>query len=193
PSVFVSPEHRSLRLGAPLTIRFHARGDETDAIAIVPAGATADAAHLSQVPRETWVDGVVTFGTTNLTPGAWDAILTTGTGEILARAPFWLLGTDDLPTLKAPATPIEIGTAFEVAFQHAPGNRWDWIALIPQGEPDPQNYIGYWYTDARIDGSVTIDTAPLVEWLAAGRHRLLLMQDDGYVELAETAIDLTAR
>ncbi len=188
--LFVATDRRSIAVGDPLVVRFHASGNQADRIALVPRGGGGDTAVASQVPRETWIDGSVTFGTNPLQPGAYDAVLIGAPDRLLARSPFWLQDPNSSPQLSGPATPVTIGDAFSITYRHAPGNRFDWIALVPADELDAQNFLGYWYTDAGIDGTVTAETADLADALSPGTYRLLLLADDGYEVLAETTIEL---
>ncbi len=78
----------------------------------------------------------------------------------------------------------------KISYRNAPGNRWDWIGIILADEKVPQHYLGFASTDAGIDGTVTIETAPLAESLVPGTYRILLLEDDGYVILAETLVEI---
>lgn len=82
------------------------------------------------------------------------------------------------------------GETLEISYRNAPGNRWDWIGTIHADEKVPQHYLGFASTDAGIDGTVTIETAPLAKSLVPGTYRVLLLEDDGYVILAETSVEI---
>ncbi|HEU0165768.1 MAG TPA: endonuclease/exonuclease/phosphatase family protein, partial [Thermomicrobiales bacterium] len=57
PPIYTSVARRAVEVGERQTVRFHARGDQTDTIAFMPADGTPADAPVTFIPRETWVDG----------------------------------------------------------------------------------------------------------------------------------------
>jgi len=52
--------------------------------------------------------------------------------------------------------------------------------------------VGYADTKAGIEGTVAIDSSELAEYLTVGTYRIVLLEDDGYVILAETTAEFIA-
>lgn len=186
PPVMVTPLSRSVALGEPLTVAFHATGADGERVVLVPSGGSIASAVVSMTPRETYVDGTITFGTDPLGAGPWDAVLVGADGAELSRATVWLHEPGARPEIAIEAPVAVAESTVDVAFTNAPGARWDWVALYARGDHDLQNYLGYVYTDARIDGSVTLD----LTGIAPGEYAVRLMLDDGYVDLAAASLTI---
>ena len=202
--ILVAVSSRRLFNGDVQSVTFHARGRAGEAVAIVPAGAAGTAA-IARRPTNGAVDGVVTFGTGTLAPGAYEAVLLDSAGDIPSRSPFWLY---------APGTPAMVftskseyisGEPIQVSWANAPGFRWDWLGIYSPGESDSSkvstrrtsgyggngHYRLYTYTRTAIEGTTTFssDSFPgYQEWpLAPGNYEIRLLLDDGYRSLASSA------
>jgi hypothetical protein len=88
------------------------------------------------------------------------------------------------PEIEVPAT-VAAGAEIEVAWQNAPAQRFDWIAIYPAGELDLYNgYLAYVYTEATVAGSHTFGVDDLGEaMLEPGEYVAVLASDDHYVVL----------
>ena len=186
PPPFAAVTARALTVGDPLTVRFHAPGAAGERIVLVPSGAPLADAVFALAPRETFIDGSVTFGTGTMAPGSYDAALVSATDEIITRSPFEIMAPGALPVLTAPTGSIPAGSPATVTFTDAPGSRWDWVAIYADGDPDLLNYLTYAYTGAAISGTVAIDTTGL----EPGVYTVRLLRDDCYELLAETTITI---
>lgn len=186
PPVMVAPLSRSVTLGEPLTVAFHAPGDDGERLVLVPSGGAVESAVVSMAPRETYVDGTITVGTDPLGAGPWDAVLVGADGAELSRATVWILEPGARPATSIMTPSARAESMVDVAFTDAPGARWDWVALYARDDPDLQNYLAYVYTDARIEGTVLLD----LTGIPSGEFTVRLMLDDGYVELAEAPLTI---
>ena len=73
-----------------------------------------------------------------------------------------------------------------------PGTEWDWVGIYATGDSDLYNYLGFLYTEAEPEGSVTFDEEALGEALPPGDYEARLMRDDGYVILATAPFTVSA-
>ncbi len=119
--------------------------------------------------------------------GEFDAVLLDGGGKELARAQFTMRGKDAKAQLATEKASYKPGEPIQISFTDAPGYKYDWIALYGrgQGDADVYNYLGYVYTNARFNGTVTLDGNALSEPLVAGEYELRLMKDDHYAVQAK--------
>jgi endonuclease/exonuclease/phosphatase family metal-dependent hydrolase len=186
----VSFERRGLRRGEPLEVRFHAATTadgrlENGRIAIVRTGAPARDALMTRPTNDGTDRGsVVPFGTAQLAPGVYDAVLLGRRGAELARARFWLLARDAVPRVTVGRRTYAPGETIVTSWHAAPGDRFDWIGLYKAGDPDQTNYLAFVYTGATIAGSARFDRATIGGRLEPGLYEARLMRDDGYVLLA---------
>ncbi len=130
------------------------------------------------------------LGTRPLRPGAYRAGLLDRSGRVLAASPFWIEAPGTRPAIRAARSSFERGAPIKVHFRGAPADKYDWVGIYPEGEPDVYNYLGFLYTGARPSGNVTFTQADLGK-LPAGRYRATLMLDDGYSVLAQTRFTVT--
>jgi len=130
------------------------------------------------------------LGTRPLRPGAYRAGLLDRSGRVLAASPFWIEAPGTRPAIRAARTSFERGAPIKLHFRGAPADKYDWVGIYPDGEPDVYNYLGFLYTGARPSGNVTFTQADLGK-LPAGRYRATLMLDDGYSVLAQTRFTVT--
>ena len=185
-SPFAAATDRAVTVGDPLTVRFHAAGAEGERIVLIPAGAPLEDVLFSLAPRETFIDGSVTFGTGTLSAGRYDAALVSTSDEIVSRSSFEIMAPGAVPIVMAPADPVPAGSTVAISVANAPGSRWDWVAIYAEGDPDLLNYLTYAYTGAVISGTVELDSTGL----EPGTYTVRLLHDDGYELLAETTLTI---
>ena len=73
-----------------------------------------------------------------------------------------------------------------MSWRDGPGNKLDWVAIFPAGEPSLYGYIGFRYVGAPARGLGGLRAAG---GLAPGRYVARLMLDDGYSVLAEAPFE----
>ena len=193
PPYLVAVDERIVAPGDEVIVRYHAPGKEGDLVALLPAGGevTRDVV-MSLPPQESFVDGAVVFGTATLAPGAYEAALLGADGAELARIPFWVQSPTDIPGLTPQKPVFAAGEPIVINWSNAPGNKWDWIGIYAAGDADLYNYLGYLYTEAEPEGSVTFDEEAFGEILPPGDYEARLMRDDGYVILATAPFTVSA-
>lgn len=185
----VSIEPRVVSPGDALTVRVHAATAdgriEDGRVAVVAAGQPA-ADPLMLLPTNSGSDrrSVMSFGTSQLTAGVYDAVLSAPDGSELTRASFWVKEPGTAPTVAADRADYADNEPIVVSWTHAPGHRKDWLGIFRAGDPDQSGHVGMVYTGAAIEGSLTIDETMLGGPLEAGDYEVRLMRDDGYVTLA---------
>jgi hypothetical protein len=163
------------------------------------------------------VDGTISFATSALAPGAYEAVLVSKAGSILARMPFCLYAPGTQTKFSTSKSIYKSGEPIVVSWTDAPGMRWDWVGLYKPGQGvnntivtsvDYANaarggpnadYLFNNYTHASIEGAITITassypgyaqygTWPPGSWpLQPGNYEFRLMLDDGYRTLALSA------
>lgn len=192
PPLLVATAARAVMVGDAFTIRYHAPGESGDHIALLRAGDPPGTTPLmSLVTGESTVDGSVVFGAGTLAPGAYAAALIGANDAELARIPFWILAPDATPTLTVASPSMAPDAAVTVAWENAPGNRWDWLAVYAADDPDLGNYLAYVYTEATIAGHLAFTTADFGAPLPPGDYEVRLFRDDGYVLLATAPFTVT--
>ena len=90
----------------------------------------------------------------------------------------FLLAPGPLPTLTVTAERIPAGEPIDVAWQNAPGNKFDWIAIYGAGDPDLYGYWAYLYTGGELSGTVTFDEESIGGPLDPGDYEMRLLRDD---------------
>jgi Endonuclease/Exonuclease/phosphatase family len=137
----------------------------------------------------------------SLTPGAYDAVLQSSDGKVVARAPFWLYARGTPTKVAATKPSFAAAEPITIHFSAAPGNRWDWIGLFKATDKDVPtagsipddsgNYLLYVYTQTEIEGDATFTTDAFTgsgKWpLPPGRYEARVMVDDGYQTIARSA------
>lgn len=188
----VSVAARAVAQGDLVNVRFHAATEdgrlEGGKVVIRRGGDGAEAAPLMSLPSNEGTDrkSSVAFGTYGLAPGEYAAALLDGDGKPLASAPFWVVAPDRRATVAMAKPVFAPGEPLTLSWSNAPGNRYDWVGIYSKGEPDNQNYIGFFYLDAAPSGTLTIGKDRLGEDLTPGDYEVRLELDDGYAALAAT-------
>jgi endonuclease/exonuclease/phosphatase family metal-dependent hydrolase len=164
--------------GNALGVRFHTPG-RGYSVAVVRHLGPLSAAQL-RVPLAGG-DGIRLIGTPRLFPGAYDAVLVAPGGRASGRLEFAVVG----PAARASVSTrgrITVGQPIRVNLRDAPGNRYDWLAII-RGARSPlvASYLRWRYTGALVDGTLSIDPeAHGQPPLPPGRYAVWLCLDDGF-------------
>jgi len=182
PPTFVAPERRLGETGVPMGVVFHAPAGSGASVVVTRPG---DDAPLVSVPTGAVEDGTVDVPTDDLTPGAYRVALRTPT-TVLSRSRFWLAAPGQGPVVTLAHDVVRTGRPIVVRWANAPGQRWDWIGVYRRGaDPNIDQYLTWFYTDASIQGTERLDAASEGPWpLRPGRYRVYLLADDGYDVLA---------
>jgi hypothetical protein len=181
PPVLVAPDQRLYAAGEQIPVRFHTSG-EGGQVTVAARGASAAVA---RIDTGGVADGSITFDATGWAPGRYDLTLSGSDGAALATSPVWIQDPDQGPRL-AVAKVVEEGAPIDVAWMNAPGNRWDWIGIYRRGaDPNVAWYLLWAYTDATIEGSVTLDENAEGKFpLPPGTYTAMLLVDDAYEAVA---------
>ena len=189
--ILVAVEERSLERGQTLHVRFHGGAS----VALVRGSTIA-----ASKPTGGAADGTLSFSTTNLVPGAYQAVLRNAGGQALSRSPFWLYRPGAVTTVSTAKALYKAGEPIRVSWTKAPGMKFDWLGIYSAGDgaDGPNNstctaglcgnghYLVYTYTNNTIEGSTTFDAAnALAGWktwdaIGTGTYRIRLLLDDGY-------------
>jgi endonuclease/exonuclease/phosphatase family metal-dependent hydrolase len=189
PPLFVAADKQRIKQGEPIVVRYHApNGEDSDRIVLVQSegDAVADAL-MSLPPYEADFFGAVTFGSSTLGPGLYDAVLLSENTEEVSRNSFWVVDANAAPKLSTDKASYSEGEAITVTWENAPAQRWDWLGIYAAADADLYNYLGFLYTNASVSGSVTFDSDVLGEtMLLPGDYEVRLMLDDGYQVLGSS-------
>ena len=188
--VLVAVEQRSLDQGQTLRVRFHGGAN----VALLRGSTTATSKSTGGA-----VDGTLSFATTNLAPGAYQAVLRNSSGQAISRSPFWLYAPGSVTTVTTAKSVYKVGEPIKVSWKKAPGMKFDWLGLYSAGEnaDNPTastcsagycgngHYFLYEYTHNTIEGSTTFDADSFAGWkiwdqIGTGTYQIRLLLDDGY-------------
>ncbi|MGH3033282.1 MAG: endonuclease/exonuclease/phosphatase family protein [Gaiellaceae bacterium] len=201
--LLVAVASRSLEQGDPLRVRFHAAGRTGERVALVPAGGAPGAAVSSQSTGGA-VDGTLSFATSMLAPGSYEAVLLDARGRAVARSPFWLYERGAVATVSTSKPFYAVGEPIGVSWTKAPGMKWDWLGVFTAGDNagNPHastcsagtcgngHYLLYEYTGASIEGSTTFSATSQIGYatwpLKPGTYEIRLLLDDGYRSAASS-------
>ena len=166
-------------------LRVRARGVGAGArVVLAPAG--IDASTLRAAGDATVSD--MAFATKGLAPGAHEVVLFDGAGQLLSTASFWVARDEARPTIAVERDRVKSGEAIDLRWAEAPGLRWDWVGVYPEGiDPDAEGQPLLWrHTRATVAGKARLDaTAEGEGWpLRPGPYRVCLFEDDAYKPLA---------
>jgi hypothetical protein len=192
--VLVAVEERSRDQGQTLHVRFHGGAS----VALV-----RDTSTVTSKSTGGAVDGTLSFATTNLPTGAYQAVLRNSSGQALSRSPFWLYAPGSVPTVTTAKSVYKVGEAITVSWKKAPGMKFDWLGLYSAGESADNthqttcsaglcgngHYFLYTYTQTKIEGSTTFDASSFAGWktwdqIGTGTYQIRLLLDDGYRSVA---------
>jgi hypothetical protein len=183
----VAVDRRLIEDGANLRVRYHAPAGRGERVVVVPAGREPQADAVVAEASASRSHGTTRFSTAHWGPGAYEAVLVTGSGAELSRIPFWVERPGTKPRIASAARVYEVGEPIEIRWKGAPGNRWDWVGIYRRGaDPNVAFYLLWLYTDATIEGSTVLDRGANGRWpLKAGDYSVYLLEDDSYKSLAE--------
>jgi hypothetical protein len=199
--VLVAVEERSRDQGQTLHVRFHATGATGERVALVRGSTTATSKSTGGA-----VDGTLSFSTTNLQPGAYQAVLRNSSGQAVSHSPFWLYRPGAVTTVTTSKATYKVGDPIRVSWTKAPGMKFDWLGLYSAGESANNthqttcsaglcgngHYFLYTYTHNTIEGSTTFDANSFAGWktwdqIGTGTYQIRLLLDDGYRSAAVSA------
>jgi hypothetical protein len=195
--VLVAVEERSLEQGQTLRVRFHGGAS----VALVRGSTTVTSKSTGGA-----VDGTLSFRTTTLAPGAYQAVLRSSSGQALSRSSFWLYRPGSITTVTTAKATYKVGAPIRVSWTKAPGMKFDWLGLYSAGESADNkqqttcsaglcgngHYFLYTYTHNMIEGSTTFDSDSFAGWktwdqIGTGTYQIRLLLDDGYRSAAVSA------
>ncbi|MGN6378735.1 MAG: endonuclease/exonuclease/phosphatase family protein [Gaiellales bacterium] len=179
PPLIALPTARITR-GDGVAVRFHTTGGSGFRVAVVHHRAPLSAALVTKGTGSA-ADGELTIPTGHLAAGAYDAVLVSPAGRELGRLEFAVVPPGARTTVSVPRS-IVAGSPIPVRVANAPGNRYDWLAVI-RGTRSPlvAPYLRWRYTGAAVDGSMAIDpTANGNRPLPPGHYAIWFCLDDGY-------------
>jgi Endonuclease/Exonuclease/phosphatase family len=198
--VLLAVEERSLEQGETLNVRFHAAGRTGERVALVRGTTTATSKSTGGV-----VDGTLSFATSALTPGAYEAVLLNPSGRAVSRSPFWLYPPGAVTTVSTSKSVYKVGEPITVSWTKAPGMKFDWLGVYTSGENADNplattcsagtcgngHYLLYAYTETTIEGSTAFGPGALAGYttwpLGTGTYQIRLLLDDGYRPAAVSA------
>jgi hypothetical protein len=183
PPTLVSASPRLATAGDPVSVTYHAPGGGGSAT-IVPEGGGPASAVANEKTDGT--DGTLTFSSSSWKPGAYEAVLLSGSKAALSRYPFWVQAPGTKPTISTSKRIYAAGEPVQVSWQNAPGERWDWVSVYKRNaDPNVAYYILWVYTKESVNGSATLDGSANGTWpLPPGKYSVYLLKDDLYVKVA---------
>jgi Endonuclease/Exonuclease/phosphatase family len=196
--ILVAVEERSRDQGQTLHVRFHANGVSGERVALVRGTTTVTSKSTGAA-----VDGTVSFATTNLPTGAYQAVLRNPSGQAHSGSRFWLYAPGSVTTVSTSKATYKVGEAITVSWKKAPGMKFDWLGLYSAGESADNthqttcfaglcgngHYFLYTYTHTAIEGSTRFDANSFAGWktwdqIGTGTYQIRLLLDDGYRSVA---------
>jgi endonuclease/exonuclease/phosphatase family metal-dependent hydrolase len=196
--VLVAVGARRVEAGDDVEVRFHGRGDR---VAIV----AQDAPTIELATQLTGgaFDGRLAFGTAELAPGGYEALLLEGE-QLRARIPFWVVAPGATPTVWTDKQEYAVGEPIEVIWRDAYGMRLDWVGIYAPGHNHAsgqatscttypcanQRYLLFEYLHAEIEGRATFDGGSEPGWgawpLSPGVYEIRMLLDDHYRSVASS-------
>ena len=133
--------------------------------------------------------GTVDFDKSPPPTGRYAVALTDSEGRTVSESEFWVLPASATPQIEARKKRFFLDEPLSLEFRNAPGNRYDWVVLYPEGSDDPDAYLAWAHTGGRIEGEIALDATHAVSgWpVPPGRYTASLMADDGFQMLAISA------
>lgn len=179
----VSVGVRNPAIGDALAVRHHGTGKTGERVVLVRAG-QAIAQAITSKPTGGKVDGTLSFPTTSLAVGSFEAVLVGADNKEKARTQFWTHLSGAETALAVGKTTYAIGEPITFTFSNAPGMKFDWVGVFHQGSDNNFAYKAYVYTGAAIDGTGSFGNGAYGFPLGAGTYELRLLLDDGYESVA---------
>jgi hypothetical protein len=181
----VSVDRRLVTEGEDVAVRF-AAAEGAGSVAFVVAGSDPEGARAEVAIAGGETSGTAAAPTGGWEPGAYEAVLRSGSGEELARARFWVQPPDGEPEITTGSDAYATGQPIDVVWRFSPGNRWDWVGVYRRGaDPHRAPYLLWVHTGGTVAGSAVLDRDSPGAWpLRPGSYTVYLMRDDSYVALA---------
>jgi hypothetical protein len=134
-------------------------------------------------------DGTVRVPTARWIPGRrYEVVLSDGDDQAAppaARNEVWVQAEGGTPEVSTTQSSYRAGEPITAAWNFAPGNRWDWVAVYKRGGNPHVNYYRMWeYTHSSVEGSFTFNDRVHGFPLDPGEYSVYLLQDDSYNKLA---------
>ncbi len=184
----ITVEPRPVRQGDSLVLRVAIPNGSTYSAMIMARGSDIPLTGIADVdPADR---PTIRLSSADLPVGDYDAVLTTD-GQERARTRFSVVPADGKASLTVTAQVVS-GGDIPLEFKGAQGFKLDWVGIYKVGEPSVYNYLGFAYTGARINGSLTFPAAELYEELTPGDYEAWLMFDDHYQVLAVAPFTVAA-
>ena len=186
----ITAEPQIVMQGSNFLLRFQTPDFADWGLFVVPRGGDPrkDAIVSAKGPTVLSTRPSVKFGTQDIPPGAYDAILVTANQKEIARTGFHVLAKDAVPELRLEKSTYKQGDPIKVFWRNAPGMKNDWIGIYHATDTDLLGgYIAFVYTGATVEGSAILDGA---KTLKPGKYELRLMLEDEYVGLAKTEFEI---
>lgn len=187
---YLSPAQRLVDQGDDVEV--FAYSDPAPDSIVVTGAESGDSVTVQDVPDLQ----TIIVDTTDLAPGEYEVSARGADEAALASATMWVKPAGADPALLVDKTTVAVGETIDVAWNNAPGNKWDWLGVYRRGaDPDQAWYKNWTYTGATIVGSATIDdTVDGGPWpLPPGKYDVLLLADDSYAELARASFTVEKR
>jgi Endonuclease/Exonuclease/phosphatase family len=198
--VMVSVGEALLTQGDPLTVAYRSSGSD-GTVAIVPSG--VDTASPVVTEDVSGSSGAFAVDTAGLDPGGYDAVLSGGDGDELARVAFWVRDPNAQIEVSTDRATYEVGEPIVVSWTDGPANRWDWIGVYEAAKADPKvdyyliwNYVGLHAAGTvppSVAGSMTLDeTAMGNPWpLPPGRYVVHYLVTDRYRSIGSATFEVS--
>lgn len=177
--------------GSPVQVTYGAR-ERHDVVDVVPAGGAPSAAVASFIV--TGSSGTTSFDSATLPPGNYDVVLADPGGADLGRVRFTVVTPGGSPRLSLGDRTLHGTQPLHVTWSNDPGNRFDWLGIVPAGGRSPKTapLYGWRYIGARVDASATFGPLQHGRWpLRPGRWSVWLCIDDGYACTAHRSFTVT--
>jgi len=178
PPDLVAVESARVVRGTPVVVRFHAPRAHGIAVELRRQGAAVARRSTSAA-----ADGRLRFPSASLQPGVYSLLLSgPGTANVPATT-VTVVAPGAQPTVSVARRVFAVGEAISVNWRNDPGNRYDWLSVNARnGTPLTLDLLEWRYVGAAVDGHGTIGRRDHGDWpLPAGRYRVWLCLDDGYV------------
>lgn len=177
----ITVEPRPVRQGQSLLMRVALPvGHGAYSAWVVPRGGSADQKRVGIEAVDPADRPTIRLSTLDLAAGDYDALLLDDEGAELARSRFSVVDAAATASIRVTKPVIAVGEDVPVQFSGAPGFKLDWVGIFAKGEPSVYNYLGFAYTNARINGDLVFPAEALYAPLEPGDYEVRLFFDDHY-------------
>lgn len=189
----VAVAERRVSAGDPLHVEFNDPQGAGDRIALRPATAGASGDGSVQHPVAPG-RGSLQLPTGDLAPGPSEVALLSGDGAVLSRVAVRVMAPGDATQLGVDQAVYAPGQAIRVRWHNGPGNRWDWIGILPDGADPVMERFPLWrHTGTGIDGQIRIEGADSEDqhWpLPPGEYRVFYQLQDRVDPVAQARFEV---